>query len=115
MLGWGASAEAFRGTEFARHVVTKALSGELDDWLAMLMDEELWYLFLDDFDKIKFTPKVTECIYEVFEARFSHGLPILLTVNSTGTDLEQKMPPEYGSPIVRRIRDHCSPVKFYKP
>jgi DNA replication protein DnaC len=110
ILAWGHTAEAYRVTLWAQQVVAKSKTGELGDWLAE--QSECDYLLLDDLDKCKYTPRVVEALYEVMESRTSYGLPIVVTLNSTGEKFSEAMPEGYAEAILRRINDFCTVIQF---
>src|SRR5687768_626449 len=85
----------YPATVWAQEVVRRSLNGELDDWLEMLSGNfDHGMLFLDDIDKVKFSPKVTQTFYTILEQRFCRGLGVLLTMNSTADQLAKKIPEE---------------------
>jgi hypothetical protein len=103
----------YPATVWAREVVRRSLNGELNDWLdRMSADDTHWTLFLDDLCKMKFTPKVSQVLYEVLEARFSRGMCVLVTLNASADELAARIPAEYSAPIVGRLKDFCNAVKF---
>jgi DNA replication protein DnaC len=84
---------------------------EAEEWINRLRRTDL--LFLDDLDTVKFTEAVEETIYDVFEFRPTHGKPIVVTVNTTGRKLAERMNANgRGAKIVERMRESCHVVNF---
>ena len=105
----GRSVVACTGTEFALKVA------DIDRRVEFLHDcTEAGILFLDDFDKAKFTERVEADLMHVVETRTSRKKPIFFAINADGSDLEAMLSENRGGPIVRRLREFCS-VLVVKP
>jgi DNA replication protein DnaC len=104
------SALAYRGTAWAREVVRQSRGDDYAAWLDEHIEAD--FLLLDDFDKMKFTPKVAEAFYEILEARFTESQLTILTCNVSGEKLGTMLPEEHGQAAVRRLREFCTLVEF---
>jgi DNA replication protein DnaC len=82
-----------------------------EDWINSL--RHVGVLFLDDLDTIKFTEAVEETIYDVFEFRPTHAMPVIATLNQSGRQLAARMNTNgRGAKIVERMREYCQVVNF---
>jgi DNA replication protein DnaC len=52
--------------------------------------------------------------WSILETRFSHGLPVLLTVQQTGEQMRERMSGETGTAFIERIREFCDQIGFKK-
>lgn len=52
--------------------------------------------------------------WSILETRFSHGLPVLLTVQQTGDQMRERMSGEVGTAFIERIREFCDQIGFKK-
>lgn len=67
-------------------------------------------LIVDDLGKQASSPAVEEAFFDLIEERTSQGLPVLVTANAKGAELERMMSADRGRPLIRRIRDYCTAV-----
>ena len=67
-------------------------------------------LIVDDLGKQASSPAVEEAFFDLIEERTSQGLPVLVTANAKGAELERMMSADRGHPLIRRIRDFCTAV-----
>lgn len=93
--------------------ITPTARGNLDTLLGELLAPHI--LGIDDFDKIKFSEGVFDEIFRMVNHRTANELPIIYTMNSTGSALEQKMSSNGASdtaPLIRRMREFCVTLDF---
>lgn len=75
-------------------------------------------LLIDDIHIPKLTPAYAQALYSIVEGQTSSGNELIITTQLTGTALLEKLcgdNPDLRDTaiaIIRRISDHCHPVKF---
>lgn len=70
-------------------------------------------LMIDDLGKERPTPAASSLLWEVLDRRNSHGLPIIITTNFAGEQIEARFGEEHlGGAIRRRLNELCSKVTF---
>jgi len=73
-------------------------------------------LLLDDLAKMGFTETQVRAIYGVIEERMANRKPTLITCNSTGKDLLNRLPPtwrgEDGESLLARVRESSENIQF---
>jgi hypothetical protein len=77
-------------------------------WLQALQGYDL--IAFDDFDKLNLTKEMERSFFALLDARMNQCKPVLLTHNSTASQLEYRF--RCGEPLVRRIRDFCKSIHF---
>ena len=50
--------------------------------------------------------------WAILETRFAHGLPVVLTIQQSGEQMQERMSGEVGKAFVERIREFCDQIKF---
>jgi hypothetical protein len=70
-------------------------------------------LYLDDFDKIRLTPRVEEGVFAILDERLNRRLPCFFTANVVGIDIEKLYSQNIGGPLRRRISEGCIPVNTF--
>lgn len=102
-IGWGMAVSAAFGTP-----------SETEQWLDRVCKVDV--LFIDDLFKAKMTEAQELAAYGVFERRASMMLPIIVTMNSTGQMILDRMTDQgradRGEPLIRRIREFCDVISF---
>jgi hypothetical protein len=83
---------------------------QVQRWIEKFTNTDL--LLLDDVFKSKFTDSFELAIFMIVEERVKNQKPIILTSNDTGPSLIQRMSPDRGEPLVRRLREYCTPINF---
>lgn len=73
---------------------------------------ELDILLLDDVFKTKLTDSVEQAVFAIVNHRTEEGRPVILTTQDVGETLEQRMSPDRGPALVRRIREFCESISF---
>lgn len=81
-----------------------------EDWVDALAKVDV--VFLDDFGKGCFTPRVEAELFGLIERRAANMLPIIATTNMTGAELAAKVTEDRGAPMVRRLREFCKCITF---
>lgn len=77
-------------------------------WLKSVTEAPV--VFFDDFAKFKLTERVAAELYAVVDRRVHNGLPILVTLNESGDELEKR---DKRFPyLVRRLRQFSQVVEF---
>lgn len=69
-------------------------------------------LFVDDLGKCKMTERVEADMFDVFDRRFSRGLPVIVTTNFVGDVLTRKFSPDRGPAFVARLREFCDAISL---
>jgi DNA replication protein DnaC len=97
----------------------KAKECKLDQWLEETLappnyGETASMLLLDDLDKGRFTETVQAELFNLIETATASGVPMLITMNTSGAELLKKFDGESGKAVVRRIREFCTVVDFNK-
>lgn len=102
-LGWGVAVSAAFGTP-----------DETETWLDRVCKVDV--LFIDDLFKVKMTEAQEQAAYGVFERRTNHLLPLIVTMNSTGRMILDRMTDQgradRGEPLIRRMAEFCEVVTF---
>jgi DNA replication protein DnaC len=101
--------EAVTSSEFSMQSVEAHTGGAnaLAAWFERLTRADV--LFLDDIDKITFTDRVEQDIYDILDTRAINKRPVLITTNFVGDTLAKKFK-FHGEPIVARIREFCEAI-----
>lgn len=80
-----------------------------DDYLDSLESYDL--LIIDDFGTERDTEYMNEIVFQVIDARYRSGLPMILTSNITAEELGR--PDDIKNQrIYSRILDRCIPIEF---
>jgi chromosomal replication initiation ATPase DnaA len=109
------SVVAIGAVELGRRISELARTGgdDFDQYLWDLQNTPL--LFIDDFDKARFTPRVESELFALLEHRDVAQMPIVITTNLTGRELQKMFSPQIGPAIISRLRRMCIPVNFDEP
>lgn len=106
----GRSVRAFDAVSFGSECARNFSEGRGEDWINRLLKADV--LFLDDFGKEKFTDRVESELFGIVERRTARKKPIIVTTNFIGDVLEEKMSPDRGPALVRRLREFCDVINF---
>lgn len=68
-------------------------------------------LVLDDIDKCKFTDRVQEVLFGIFETRLIYERPVIVTTNIDRSTLAKRMP-LVGVPLTERLGECCETIVF---
>ena len=103
---------AWRAADLGRTISELSRGGgdELRDMLDDLCQAGL--LFIDDLDKARFTPRVESELFDMLEYRETEGMPVVVTTNLKGRELEKMFSKHIGPAIVNRLRRMCIPIDF---
>ena len=71
-------------------------------------------MLIDDLGKQKMTERAEVELYDVLEHRTNNLKPTIITTNATYLQLTKMLSEDRGQPIIRRIRDFSTIVKFEK-
>lgn len=77
--------------------------------------ETVPFLFLDDLGKAKLTERGEEALYRLVEVRKSKRRRTDFSANCKGSELEAKMTPDRGAPIIRRLRAMTIGISISEP
>lgn len=69
-------------------------------------------LLLDDVLKAKLTDSVEQALFAIVNSRTECGLPIITTTNDTGDTLTERMSPDRGPALLRRLREFSTSISF---
>lgn len=101
---------AFDAVSFGSECSRSFADGKGDEWVKGLLTVDV--LFLDDLGKERFTDRVESELFGIVERRTARRKPIIVTTNFIGDVLEEKMSPDRGPALVRRLRQFCDKVNF---
>ena len=79
-------------------------------WIQNVIHADL--LFLDDLGKSVFTERADAALFAIIEGRTAYMKPILATTNLTGQSLSDRLSPSRAAPLIRRLREFCTVVRF---
>jgi DNA replication protein DnaC len=85
-------------------------SEDVLEWVDGLIGNNV--VLLDDVFKNKMTDSFEGTIFTIIDQRAQMERPIIVTCNDVGDSLASRMTPDRGTPLVRRIREFCTPIKF---
>lgn len=87
---------------------------ETESWLDQVCTADV--LFIDDLFKGKMTEAQELAAIGVFERRTNHLLPVIVTMNSTGRMILDRMTEQgradRGEPLIRRMGEFCEVLRF---
>ncbi len=83
---------------------------EVGLWIDRLCQTDL--LLMDDVFKSKLTDSFESALFIIVMHRTEHKLPIIVTTNDNGDSLLQRLSPDRGEPLVRRIKEFCKSIAF---
>lgn len=96
---------------FAHECAARFSDGRGEAWVNGL--SKIQILFLDDFDKAKFTERVEAELFGIIERRIANCLPIVITTQKVGDGIVSKFSDRSrGEAVVRRLREFCQVVIF---
>lgn len=98
------------GFQFAADCGRGLFDGSWYDQLDALMHVSV--LFIDDLDKCKMTETVETQLFGLIDYRTTHLRPIITTLNSSKGELESRFSDVRGGPIIRRLSEFSTTVKF---
>jgi hypothetical protein len=106
---------AVGAVEMGRRISDLSRSGgdDLEEYLGRLSCAGL--LFVDDLDKARFTPRVESELFDILEYREVEELPVIVTTNLKGRELEKMFSRHIGPAIINRLRRTCIPIDFDEP
>ncbi len=117
LLRWNAelnvrSVFAIGAVELGRRISDLARYGgdDFEEYLWELQNTPL--LFIDDIDKARFTPRVESELFSLLERREVDQMPVVITTNLTGRELQGMFSRQIGPAIISRLRRMCIPVDF---
>jgi DNA replication protein DnaC len=87
-------------------------SGKSEEWADGLIRVPI--LFIDDIGKGRLTERNEADLFDIIEQRLAHKRPLLLTTNMVGDSIKDRMDPDRGEPLIRRLRESCKPISFTK-
>ena len=84
-----------------------------DDAAGKFADElcRVKLLLLDDVFKAKATERVEELIFNVVDERMEWELPVIVTINDSGSTLETRLSADRGPALLRRMRESCFTIR----
>ena len=85
-------------------------SRDVQQWIDGLLEVDL--LLMDDVFKSKLTDSFESALFTIISGRTERGKPIILSTNDTGSVLINRLSPDRGEPMVRRLREFCASVSF---
>lgn len=85
-------------------------TGEVERWIERLCSVGI--LLLDDVFKAKLTDSFEAAVFSIINTRTERQLPVIATLNDTGDSLVQRLSPDRGAAMLRRLREFCEPISF---
>lgn len=102
---------ATTSTEFANDCSAAFFDGCGPEWVEHHVNCGI--LFIDDIDKAPLTERVSAEMFEVIDRLTSNGGKLILTTQIVGQEFRDRFKNvATGAPLVRRIREFCTPVPF---
>jgi DNA replication protein DnaC len=98
-------AAAFRYAE-----AYEAGPGTVNRWIEHRCKVDI--LAFDDLFKAKLTESFEQVVFTITSARTERGLPILMTTQDVGKTLLERMSPDRGPALIRRLREFCDAISF---
>jgi DNA replication protein DnaC len=83
---------------------------DAERWIERLSEVDL--LLLDDCFKAKLTDSFEAALFAVINTRTERQLPIIATLNDTGSTLLERLTPDRGAAMLRRLREFCDSISF---
>ena len=83
---------------------------EVARWIDRLTGVDL--ALLDDVFKCKLTDSFEAAVFTIINERTEHRLPIMVTTQDTGRTLLERLSPDRGEALVRRLREFCEDFPF---
>lgn len=80
------------------------------DWVNRLVRADI--LFLDDVFKARFTDSFEQAMFSVISARTERQKPIIVTCNDTDKTLLDRLSPDRGPAMIRRLMEYTDRVAF---
>jgi DNA replication protein DnaC len=113
----GRRVEAWTATQLGTHIST--LFSADSEQGEKFTDKLVWkdILYIDDFDKMRATPRVASTLFDIVDRRTSGGKPILLSLNAQPGELARRFSndnPEAGPALIRRLEEFCAVIEFRK-
>lgn len=98
-------------TQFAHELGSAFSEGATDgkNFIDRLVSVDV--LAVDDLGKSVNTNRFAQELYHIVEKRTAWERPIIASMNATGKEYEQRLG-DVGEPILRRLREFCTPIKF---
>jgi len=84
--------------------------GAVNAWIEHRCKVDL--LAFDDLFKAKLTESFEQVVFTIAASRTERGLPILMTTQDVGKTLLERMSPDRGPALIRRLREFCEPISF---
>ncbi len=79
-------------------------------WIEKLSGADI--LFLDDVFKAKLTDSLEQALFTIISARCEHGRPNIVTCNDTSDSLLERLSPDRGAALVRRLVEYAERLPF---
>lgn len=117
MVAKGHSCYGLTATQFAKYAADQWHSNAEDKSMALeAMDRcrSTSILLLDDLGKQKMTERGETELYDVLEHRTNNLQPTIVTTNATYDQLRKMLSEDRCQPIIRRISDFSTIIKFEK-
>jgi len=115
MMEKGCPCYGLTSTQFAKYAADQWHTNAEDKHLALeAMDRcrSTSILLIDDLGKQKMTERAETELYDVLEHRTNNLKPTLVTTNATGQQLARMLSEDRCQPIIRRIKDFSTIVKY---
>jgi DNA replication protein DnaC len=85
-------------------------ASEAARWIERLTTIDL--LLIDDVFKAKLTDSFESAVFTVINQRTERQRPMVVTLNDTGETLIERLSPDRGPAMLRRLREFCEPIAF---
>jgi len=85
-------------------------AADVQRWIERLCRVDI--ALLDDVFKCKLTDSFEAAIFTIINERTENRVPLIVTCNDTGASLKERLSPDRGAAILRRLREFCNPISF---
>ena len=82
----------------------------VEQWMTKLIATDI--LLLDDVFKVKLTDSFESVIFTLIDQRIQKQKPSIVTSNDTGDTLQSRMSQDRATPLLNRLRSHCTQINF---
>jgi len=85
-------------------------AADVQRWIVRLCRVDV--ALLDDVFKAKLTDSFEAAIFTIVNERTENRLPLVVTCNDTGDSLKERLSPDRGAAMLRRLREFCNAISF---
>jgi DNA replication protein DnaC len=101
---------ALTAAQFSRQSSDHAAGGKSEQWANRLCGAP--WLMIDDLGKGRLTERNESDLFDILDQRFAYKRPVIITTNTVGDELQKRLDPDRGAPLIRRLREFCDCIAF---